>query len=39
MKELVINQRNLKFQAQSFKDAIKDLERLQSLMPQKAKRG
>ncbi|EOG5674372.1 hypothetical protein ACLB4I_001141 [Campylobacter jejuni] len=37
MKELVINQRNLKFQAQSFKDAIKDLERLQSLMPQKAK--
>ncbi|EAI4604153.1 hypothetical protein A2E29_05390, partial [Campylobacter jejuni] len=35
--ELVINQRNLKFQAQSFKDAIKDLERLQSLMPQKAK--
>lgn len=37
MKELVINQRNLKFKAQSFKDAIKDLERLQSLMPQKAK--
>ncbi|EAI2149065.1 hypothetical protein HP551_001172 [Campylobacter jejuni] len=37
MQELVIKQRNLKFQVQGFKEAIKDLERLKSLMPQKAK--